>query len=193
MESAAREISKYSVEEYLGLTGSDTERTELINGEIVAFASPMFIHQDISTEITSELRRYIRKMGGKCRAYENSNVKLNDSTLIIPDVFVGCRPELFDKLKYNGAPDLAIEIVSSNRLHDFSTKLMLYQNNGTREYWIVDPKYSQTTVYFFEEHIEAEVYPFDKAIPVNIFKHNSDPLTINIAELIAPFLTEVQE
>ena len=192
MESTAKEIRKYTVEEYLELTAERYERTELIEGEITALASPSLIHRDISTELTSELRHYIRKHGGKCRAYENSNVKLSDSTLVIPDVFVGCKPELFDRLKYNGAPDLVIEIVSSDRKRDFIDKLFMYCTAGVREYWIVDPKFKETLVYFFHEDILAVKYPFDRSVPVGIYKYAPDPLEINIAELIAPYATEEQ-
>lgn len=192
MESKAKEIRKYTVEEYLELTAEGYERTELIDGEITALASPSLIHQDISTELTSEIRRYIRKHGGKCRAYENSNVKFSDSTLVIPDVFVGCKPELFDRLKYNGAPDLVIEIVSSDRKRDYIDKLFMYRNAGVREYWIVDPKFKETLVYFFHEDILAVKYSFDRSVPVGIYKYAPDPLEINIAELIAPYATEEQ-
>jgi Uma2 family endonuclease len=184
MESTAKKADIYTVEEYLSLPESDRNNTELIDGGIVALAAPAFVHQDISIETAHVIRSYIRRNGGKCRAYENGNVKLGGDTLVQPDVFVGCRPELFDEVKYNGAPDLAIEIVSSDRMADFFTKLELYKRYGVREYWIIDPKYSQTTVYYFEENIAAEIYPFDKAVPVNIFKNSAEPLTVTNAEML---------
>lgn len=43
-----------------------------------------------------------------------TDVKLNDDTIVIPDLFVACNPDNFDDQKYNGAPDWIIEIVSPN-------------------------------------------------------------------------------
>ena len=48
-----------------------------------------------------------------------TDVKLNDTTIVVPDIFVVCDNSRFDKQRYNGAPDLVIEIVSTDRYKDF--------------------------------------------------------------------------
>ena len=77
-----------------------------------------------------------------------------------------------------------IEITSSNEVHDYVTKLKLYQNYGVKEYWIVNPKDESVLVYVFDENIHIEKYDFTETIPVWIYKDNPTPLTINISELL---------
>lgn len=112
------------------------------------------------------------------------DVKLDDHNVVIPDIFITCNPKNFDEQKYNGAPDFIIEVLSTNRADDLYRKLALYQSCGVREYWIVDPKYKKTIVYFFEESDLPEIYDFDRSITVNIYKNNSIKLEINISQLL---------
>jgi Uma2 family endonuclease len=65
-----------------------------------------------------------------------------------PDIaFVqNSRLKLASKVEFNGAPDLAIEIVSPDSIwRDYKDKRELYRRAGVREYWIIDPlKYRVT-------------------------------------------------
>ena len=73
-------------------------------------------------------------------------------------------------IRYEGAPDLVIEILSpSSRSKDQLLKLYKYSNAGVREYWIVDPKYKIVTVHRFEEEeYTPQKYDFEDKIPVGI-------------------------
>lgn len=184
MENTAREIKKYSVEEYYKEVENYSNPTELRNGEIIDLASPSISHQRISGEVYAEFRNYIKQNNGKCRVFSApTDVKLNENNIIVPDIFVACKPENFDTQKYNGSPEFIAEIVSTNWADDYIRKLALYQENGVREYWIIDPKNLQVTVYFFEEQI-AKRYSFDDDILVNIYENNNPNLIININKLI---------
>lgn len=186
MENTAKEIKRYTAREYYAATENTDALTELRNGEIINMSSPNIIHQKIVGELHFKILGYIRSNGGKCQIFAApTDVKLNDSNVVIPDVFVACDPDKFDNQKYNGAPDLIIEVVSTNRADDYIRKLHLYQENGVREYWIVDPKNEKTVVFFFEEDCFVESYGFDETIPVNIYKTAPVKLEINIAELLA--------
>ena len=112
------------------------------------------------------------------------DVKLDDGTVVIPDIFIACNPDNFDEQKYNGAPDFIIEVLSTNRADDLHRKLVLYQNAGVKEYWIVDPKYKKVIVYYFEETDIPCIFDFDNNITVNIYKNNDIKLEINIAQLL---------
>jgi Uma2 family endonuclease len=184
MENTAREIQKYSIEEYYKKIENYSTLTELRNGEIIDLASPSIKHQMLTGELSYKLREYIKRNKGKCKVFEApTDVKLNESNIVIPDVFIACNPQNFDSQKYNGSPDYIAEIVSTNWADDYIRKLHLYQENGVREYWIIDPKNSQVTVYFFEEQISNR-YSFDDDIPVNIYKNNAETLCINISKLL---------
>ncbi len=174
----------YTADEFyaLGLT----EPCELINGEITNMSpSPNIRHQRISNNILFEFKQYIRKSNGKCEVFcAPTDVKLNDDTIVVPDIFVTCDPEKFDEQKHNGAPDLIIEIVSPHNIErDLQDKPVIYRNAGVREYWIVNPMNEKVTVFQFGKPIITEFYGFDDIIPVSIYKDMPEPLTICISEL----------
>ncbi|MDE5565133.1 MAG: Uma2 family endonuclease [Oscillospiraceae bacterium] len=181
MESNAREIPSYTSEEYFKLTENREERTELLDGEIVAMASPSIRHQDIVGGIYAELRQFVKQNRGSCRPFAApTDVKLDEFNVVVPDVFIACDPSKFDSQCYNGAPDFVAEVVSSNRSDDFIRKLYLYRISGVREYWIIDPLKECVHVYFFEEDTYPEVYDFHTPIPVHIW---GGKLSITISDL----------
>ena len=178
---------KYTAEEFFALTPeSNSEMYELYDGEIFALASPGTIHQRISGRIFRELSNYIYQQKGNCEVFAAPfDVKLDDYTVVIPDILIVCDPSKLDDKRCYGAPDFVIEITSGNRSNDFTKKLSLYQEYGVREYWIVDPDYKRVLVYFFDEGFSPNIYTFDQNIPVGIYQKNEIKLEINIAELIA--------
>lgn len=98
-----------------------------------------------------------------------------------PDISVICDSEKLTERGCNGAPDFIIEIVSpSSRKMDYSKKMVLYQDAGVREYWIVDPEKQRTTVYHYEEDIAPMIFAFNQPIVVDIYKD----LSITIEDLL---------
>lgn len=160
-------------------------RAELIDGSLIYNQSaPSRIHQTILSELHTVINNYIKSKGGSCRVYPAPfAVKLweNRKTIVEPDISVICdRNKLTDR-GCTGAPDWIIEIVSpSNSSHDYILKLNLYANAGVREYWIVDPSKKSVFVYYLEQdHFNAEAYPFNNSIKVNIY----EDLSINFTDL----------
>ena len=181
MGTTAKETQRYTVSEYYALVQNTEKRIELLDGALVEMASPSIQHQRITRLLTTELDRYIRRRGGTCEVFSApTDVQLDEYTLVIPDVFVACHPERFDAQKYNGAPDFVAEVVSSNRSDDYIKKLYFYQRSGVREYWIVDPKAQKILVYYFEESLSPVIYPFGVPVPVGIYQHTPEPLSILI-------------
>ena len=68
-----------------------------------------------------------------------------------------------------GAPDLVIEVLSSNWYHDTVRKLKKYKNAGVREYWIIMPEQKEVLVYFFDKSDAPQYYSFEDSIPVHIW------------------------
>ncbi len=110
------------------------------------------------------------------------DVVLDEYNVVQPDVFVVCDPEKRDGKRINGAPDLVIEVTSSNRSDDYIKKFELYKNHGVREYFIIDPVYERVLVYRFEKNAPAEIYTFSQYIPVGIW---NDELKICVNDLLA--------
>lgn len=181
MNNTAQNIPRMTAEEYFKQTAETTQPTELLDGEVVALASPSAQHQDIALGLGSELRDFVKKNGGKCKPFiAPMDVRINEWNVVQPDVFITCKPEQLTEQYLDGAPDFVCEIVSSNRIDDFDRKLLLYRENGVREYWIIDPQNRKTLVYFFEEGSFPDIYTFETPIPVRIW---DGKLSITVAEL----------
>ena len=170
MDGEARELKRYTDEEFYEYLENNDTRAELIDGFIIVdMGSPSFLHQDIMSEVRYAFRDHIRKRGKNCRVGMENEVRLDESNIVSPDIFVTCKPEKVDKKRMNGAPEFVLEIVSSNYFNDYYRKLGVYKQFGVREYWIVDPKNEKTLVYFFEKSDFPNIYTFDTAIPVGIY------------------------
>ena len=181
MPNTAENIYRYHADEYYQITAKSDKMTELLDGEIVAMASPNIRHNDIALGLYTAFRRFISENKGKCRPYvAPTDVELDDRNVVIPDVFIACNPDNFDKQKYNGAPDFIAEVVSTNRNDDYIRKLWLYRSRGVREYWIIDPHKEKVLVYFFESNEYPEMYDFNTPIPVNIWNKK---LSVIISEI----------
>lgn len=188
---AAKEI-KYTPKDFYSLP--EETRAELIDGQIYYLAAPTEIHQVIVGEVYTEINMYIKRNRGKCRAFVAPyDVELSEN-VVQPDIFVLC-----DMSKSNGkrciaAPDLVIEVASSNSSNDYGKKFNLYKNSGVREYWIIDPNTEYTNVYKFEPDsniIGFIRYQFKDTITVGIYKDNPKPLEICVEDLISEFYNYV--
>jgi Uma2 family endonuclease len=72
----------------------------------------------------------------------------NTSTVVQPDLLVVCDHSKITDKHCVGAPDLIVEIVSpSFPSMDYVKKLHLYEKNGVREYWIVNPEKKQVMIF----------------------------------------------
>ena len=60
---------KYTAEEYFSHTSENNLHCELVEGEIVCFASPNRIHQEITGEIYAEIRNFIKNKKGLCKVF----------------------------------------------------------------------------------------------------------------------------
>lgn len=174
---------KYTAEEYFELAPiNDSERYELISGEIVAQAAPSTVHQRLVGKLFRKIGNFIDSNNGRCEPFVAPyDVKLDDNNVVQPDVTVICDIDKINDKRCEGAPDLVIEVTSSNYGRDYVDKLDLYRRAGVREYWIVDPLYRRVMVYFFEKSDFPDIYTFDNDVPVGIY---GGKLTINIAQLL---------
>lgn len=179
---AGAAVEKYTAEQYYALTGETNQPMELHNGEIVYLAAPSIRHQRITGGLYSRLRGFISAKGGGCEPFISpTDVKLDDYTVVQPDVFVVCDKNKIDEKRINGAPDLVVEVTSENRNIDLVTKLEMYSRFGVREYWIVDLKFERVLVYSFESGDYPIIYSFAEEAPVGIY---GGELSIKISELM---------
>lgn len=170
------EQSRYTFANYL--EWDESERTELIYGEPVMFATPSRIHQRISGGLFGQLWNYLD--GKNCEVYaapfavrlfEQDGDKTEDvNTVVEPDISVVCDHKKLDKNGCKGAPDMVIEILSpSSRRHDRIVKLNLYQRAGVREYWIVNPEEKTVSVLVLDGN---HLLPYDEYGQTDVIKVN---------------------
>ena len=173
----------YTAEDYWNLP--DGERAELIDGRLYAMTSPSRTHQRIAGGIYVRIANYIESHHGPCEVLSAPfavNLGADDKTLVEPDVMVICDPKKSTEKQCVGAPDLVVEVVSpSSTRMDYVRKYGLYSAAGVREYWIVDPAKSMTTVYNFADgNLAPVIYPFSVPVPVGIYPD----LSITVADLL---------
>lgn len=153
---------------------SEGTHAELIDGKLYLLAAPSRIHQFLVGELLFAIKSHIRGNKGICHVYPSPfAVRLfaDDSTLVEPDLVVICNKDKLTEKGCNGAPDIAIEVVSpGNANHDYVTKLAKYQRAGVREYWIINPESKKTLVMNFENPANTGEYDFEETITSGVLK-----------------------
>ena len=135
-------IRKLTYDDYV-LIPDDGQRHEIIDGEHYVTAAPFLPHVDVSTELATQLRLFVRRHRLGRVYHAPCDVLLSEHDVVQPDVLFVSNERagiLADGKNVKGAPDLVIEILSkSTRRFDEDTKLDLYDRYDVLEYWIVDP------------------------------------------------------
>ncbi len=148
----------YSYADYL--TWQLKERVELIKGKLFKMSpAPSNTHQKIATALSAIVWQYFRKESCQVRVapfdVRLNRKKQNDveaKTVVQPDLCVICDPNKLDKRGCNGAPDLVVEILSpGNSRQEMKEKFEVYEENGVREYWLVNPTDKNVIVYLLDE------------------------------------------
>ena len=80
---------------------------------------------------------------------DNIDVHLPDGNLFMPDVSVVCDRSIIRKHgTIYGTPDLIVEVLSRSTMNnDFGIKKQVYERNGVKEYWIIEPYQKWVQVY----------------------------------------------
>ena len=162
---------EYTLDDYYALP--DERRVELIDGVFYDMSAPAVIHQKILGELHLLFRECADAHEGRCEVYLSPcdvRLDMDNKTMVQPDLLVICKSYDINAKRFEGAPDLVLEILSpSTRSKDMFLKLYKYHNSGVREYWIVDPEHETVLVYDFQNDIlYPEKYDFDSVIPIHI-------------------------
>ena len=193
MAAPTRKAKKkvYTYADYLKI--DDGKRYEIIDGELYDMGpAPAPTHQEISGALFFQIFNFFQDK--PCRVYpapfdvrlHRKSKKDSDITRVVqPDISVVCDKDKIDERGCLGAPDLVVEIISpSTASHDHILKRKYYEENGVREYWLVDPtnriitvyslgkngKYAVSQVYDAEAEIVSTAFPemkidFKKVFP----------------------------
>ena len=143
MGSAAEARRAWTYGDLVALA-DDQLRHELIDGVHVVSPSPSTAHQEISLNLVRVLLRYLDRHDLGRLLYAPFDVKLSLVTVLVPDLvyFTAERfARVVNEKHATAAPDLVVEILSpGTRRRDKGRKRAVYDREGVREYWIVDPE-----------------------------------------------------
>ena len=121
----------------------DSNRYELIEGELFVSRAPGIPHQRVLNNLQFAFESYVKENPIGI-VVPGAGAVFSDYDAVIPDlVFVKTErwSEVVTETRFTGAPDLVLEIMSpgkENRDRDLLVKRQLYAKYGVAEYWIVD-------------------------------------------------------
>ncbi len=130
---------------------------EIIEGEKFMAPSPGMWHVNVTANLIGTIGVYARinKLG--VAFADNFDVHFPDGSLFRPDfIFVSAEKAkiFFEKrdVTLHGVPDMVAEIFSKSTMkRDLGIKKDVYERNGVREYWIIDPWSENIQVYLLRD------------------------------------------
>lgn len=144
---------------------------EIIEGVKFMAPSPGWGHVSVTANLIKLIGNYasINKLG--VVAPDNFDVHFPDGNLFQPDfIFVSAEnAKLLFQDKDNtihGVPDMVVEIFSKSTMkRDLGIKKDVYERNGVKEYWIIDP---------WSENIQVYLLRDGKYVLDNVYQNYSD-------------------
>ena len=144
------------------------ESYEIIGGEKFMSPMPALNHSGIVMRLAARIFNYIDANNCGYVFTDNVDVYFPDGNLFNPDLVV-----VTDENKgivnwkgaMHGVPDMVVEVLSrSTRNRDLTIKKDVYEANGVKEYWIVDPYYKSIDVYILRDgkfELDNEYFKYD--------------------------------
>ena len=159
-------------EEYLRVERQAFEKSELINGRIVAMAGASENHNVISSNVFFEIGIQTKK--GDCRAFSSDmRVKAKKGNYYYPDIVVVCGERKFEDNKKDILlnPKVIVEVLSkSTKLKDRNEKLDSYMSlESLTDYVLIEQDAMR---------IEHFMKISEKEWKVNLLTENADKLAL---------------
>lgn len=141
----------------------NSNRYEIIDGELFVTRSPHLKHQDVAGLMYASLLSWsLQSQQGK--PFIAPGVIFSEADTVIPDVIWISSDRLTQLLDESGhltgAPELVVEVLSesvADKKRDRETKLKQYSIYGVIEYWIIDRWLKSIEVYRRENGILKKV------------------------------------
>ena len=149
MSSALQAKHRWTYSDLVALP-DDQLRHELIDGEHFVSPSPATTHQQVSKRLFVALNVFVERHRLGEVLYAPFDIKLSAWTVLVPDLvyFTAARfADVVNEKHATAAPDLVVEILSpGTRRRDKGRKRAVYDREGVREYWMMDPEARSITV-----------------------------------------------
>ncbi|HXC52377.1 MAG TPA: Uma2 family endonuclease [Candidatus Limnocylindrales bacterium] len=158
MQTAFRSDEKFTQAEFWDwlqeLPASDINRYELLGGRIIMTPPAWFGHSAVAVRICTALDRYRRAAGGGLVLESSAGFDLPSGDTLEPDVTfisagrLAAGPKAPEKGFVKVVPDLVVEVLSpSTARRDRVEKKKVYERCGVDEYWLVDPRRREVTIF----------------------------------------------
>lgn len=161
---------------------------EFERGRVIPMASPTLPHQDVTFELTRVLKDFSRSRAPGL-VFMGVDVFLPDEEHVyIPDVGFLSAPKVgmysAEDKKIHGAPDLVVEVLSTEPDRDRVEKFRVYFDNAVSWYWIVDPEHRTIEEYHAmpEGYVRTASIMAGEEFRPRLF----DGMAINLSTLLAP-------
>ncbi|HPH93046.1 MAG TPA: Uma2 family endonuclease, partial [Ferruginibacter sp.] len=146
------------------------QMVELIKGKLFILSpAPASRHQSILSGLAAQILPHFIKTPCKSflapfdvRLIKEKKEDKDIVTVVQPDICVICDASKIDERGCLGSPDWIIEILSpATAKKDYNEKFNLYEENGVREYWVVNPDANVVDQYVLDEsgkYYQKELY-----------------------------------
>ena len=128
---------------------------EIIGGEKILAPAANITHGSIIGRIFMFVGNYLDANDNGYIFGENTDVHFPDGNIFQPDLSIVLKSneKILDwRGNIYGTPDMVVEVLSkSTRKKDIIVKKDIYEANGVREYWIVDPYMKVISVYLLRD------------------------------------------
>ena len=176
--------TRLSIEEFLELPDTyDKRKMELDEGELYIMPRPRIGHQFLQGELIWHFKGYFNGFDDPPADVFHDVIvalSLESRILFAPDLVIileGSSTVVADRM-VEGAPDIVVEILSSDRRRDLVRKRRVYAEAGVREYWIFDPRADTATLLELRDgvYIERAVLDADGVLTTPLLPGLSIPL-----------------
>lgn len=186
--------TRMSIAEFLDLPDTEEkQKMELDDGELYIMPRPRPVHQFLIYWLGWHIANYIENFAEPpAEVYPDVVVIMSREPrrVLVPDlaIILTGQPYRIVGGYVEGVPNIAVEVLSSDRNRDLVRKRQLYAEAGVLEYWIVDPRGDTLTLLELrdEEYTERAVLTVSDtlttpllpglAIPLaDVFRHRQRP------------------
>jgi|HubBroStandDraft_6_1064221.scaffolds.fasta_scaffold1385277_1 Uma2 family endonuclease len=146
-----------TVEEFLKLPEVEGERLELVNGEVISMPLSGQPHEVTKSNLIMLLAPWAVLNPG-LRVFCEAACQVGEANCLIPDISLISSSRIMPGSRgvFQTAPELAIEVVSSEAAARLEDKIELYLSHGSKSVWVVYP--SKRTVRVFDINGGARLF-----------------------------------
>jgi Uma2 family endonuclease len=132
-------------------------KTELLDGELIQMPPAILPHNRLAKQLFLRLYPIVESLRAGGAALELGEVEFEmgykigskPDSWLVPDLSIADRDQTASEKYYEGAPLIAIEIISeSNTTRHVDRKTKKYLANGSQEVWVLYPKTRRAPTHF---------------------------------------------